>query len=314
MSIISHIEYLLMTHDCVIVPGIGAILCHGVAAHFDERTQMWLPPTRALSFNPELNHTDGLLAGSISRREGITMNAAAAKVRNECTRLKKQLEKEKFVSFGDAGSLLLNRENKLIYTPGDANWLSPDSMWLPSLSLKEVAKDDSGYGRRIAEEAERRRTRRLYGRVAAAVACIAVVLGLGWIVATNYYPQSFVQIASVAPINNVEIVEDEGFFNGEISDIAPSVILAQEPISMPQEPTASDCSDNKYILIVASLSSESEANKFLALYPDIKLGVINSEGRYRVYAAKGKTWDEAARAAYSPELSELFPLAWVCAL
>ena len=57
-----HIEILLLSNDCVIVPGLGGFMTHHVEAHFDERDYMFLPPLRTLGFNPQLNINDSLLA------------------------------------------------------------------------------------------------------------------------------------------------------------------------------------------------------------------------------------------------------------
>ena len=50
-----HIEILLLSNDCVIVPGLGGFMTHHIDARYDEQDNMFLPPLRTLGFNPQLN-------------------------------------------------------------------------------------------------------------------------------------------------------------------------------------------------------------------------------------------------------------------
>ena len=53
-----HIEILLLTNDCVIIPNFGGFMAHYRAAHFDERDNSFLPPTRTVGFNHALKLND----------------------------------------------------------------------------------------------------------------------------------------------------------------------------------------------------------------------------------------------------------------
>ena len=46
-----HIEILLLSNDCVIVPGLGGFMTHHVDARYDADDQMFLPPLRTLGFS-----------------------------------------------------------------------------------------------------------------------------------------------------------------------------------------------------------------------------------------------------------------------
>ena len=56
-----HIEILLLSNDCVIVPDLGGFMAHHLEAHYDEESQLFLPPQRTLGFNPQLKLNDSLL-------------------------------------------------------------------------------------------------------------------------------------------------------------------------------------------------------------------------------------------------------------
>lgn len=317
MSIIGHIEYLLQNHDCVIVPGIGALLAHSVPAYYDDNAERWCPPSRIVSFNPDLHRTDGLIASSVARRDGITMNAAAAKVRTEAERMRHSLEETRFLALGDAGSLRLTDDGRMLFTPGNIAWLSPSTMWLPELSLLR-AQDDPAVmaGRSIAEEAERRRRSLRVRRIAAAAACAAVVICLGWILSNNISNIPSIQLASLMPTEKAVELPCDGIFTDSINMSPPAVVLAQEPAAMEPSAPAIAASpmlgDGRYVLVVGSLSSAEDAQKFINQHRDIQLGLLEVDGRYRVYAAASNNWNEAAAAAALPSIAEKFHQAWVC--
>ena len=57
-----HIAKLLLDNDCVIVPGFGGFMAHHIAASYDEKSHIYLPPTRTVGFNPRLTMYDSVLA------------------------------------------------------------------------------------------------------------------------------------------------------------------------------------------------------------------------------------------------------------
>ena len=70
ISIVQHIEYLMMYNDCVVVPGWGALIANYAPSQLQGDTM--LKPRRSIGFNPSITHNDGLLATSIARRHGIS--------------------------------------------------------------------------------------------------------------------------------------------------------------------------------------------------------------------------------------------------
>ncbi len=80
IDLTAHIEYLLMNHDCVVAPGLGAFLAHETPARYDSESGQFMPPTRSLGFNQALTINDGLLAESVARRCGISLDSARAEI------------------------------------------------------------------------------------------------------------------------------------------------------------------------------------------------------------------------------------------
>lgn len=297
-----------MTHDCVIVPGIGALLAHRSPACYDEKARCWFPPVRAISFNPDLTRSDGLLAESLARRDGLSIDVAAAKVKSASESMRHELKTTGRLSFGSAGSLAMSVSGRMTFTPGDSVCLSPDLMWLPELALSIAKAEESGAGRRIAIEAERRRRSKRIWRTAAAAVCVAVFVALAWIVTNNISSLESIQFASVLPVENVTSSKSDGVFVGEISQAPAAVVLAKEP----EAPEPENQLEGKFLLIVASLASQQEAMRFIEQYSDIRMDYVEANGKFRVYAAAGDTWAEAAAAAKRPDIAARFEATWVC--
>ena len=56
-----HIERLLLTQDCVIVPGFGGFVIQAVNASYNAEKSMFVPMSKEVMFNTTLQHNDGLL-------------------------------------------------------------------------------------------------------------------------------------------------------------------------------------------------------------------------------------------------------------
>ena len=106
IDIAQHIEYLLMRHDCVVVPGLGAFLVNDEPARYVAETHSFLPPSRTIGFNPEVRHNDALLSGSISRRERVSLEAARNRLDMEVASLRCQLDVCGEVPIGNLGLLV----------------------------------------------------------------------------------------------------------------------------------------------------------------------------------------------------------------
>ncbi len=316
-KLIPHIEYLLQSHDCVIVPGLGAILAHCVAPCYDDENECWSAPSRVFSFNPDLSRTDGLLAGSIARREKISIEAASSIVRKEAEELLLSLDVNHQISLGNVGVLTMDDKGLLSFTPGDMPWLSPEYIWLPPVYIKPLKRASELV--KIHEKDELRKEwpyiLRRCGQVAA---CIAVMLTLGWIVVHNltYAPEE--QFASMLP----NVSSSESAAQHQQSSDAPVVLIMSNapkdevieniPVKEVVNKEKESESAPNYYLIVASLASQAEADKFLRQNSDIHLGILAKDGRYRIYAASGNTAEEVLAASKSSEIASRYPQSWVC--
>jgi len=127
-----HIEILLLSNDCVIVPDLGGFMTHHVEARYDDECQMFLPPLRTLGFNPQLKLNDSLLAQSYIEAYDISYPEAIRRIESEVHELKQHLENEGSYELNNLGLLSINDEGKMEFEPCEAGILTPSLYGLSS--------------------------------------------------------------------------------------------------------------------------------------------------------------------------------------
>lgn len=76
LRIITHIERLLLTHDCVILPKFGGFVLQTLPATYQEEEHLFRPMRKEVMFNVTLQHTDGLLSESYMQTYGVDYRKA----------------------------------------------------------------------------------------------------------------------------------------------------------------------------------------------------------------------------------------------
>ena len=368
--IIDHLEYLLRRHDCVTVPGVGALMVRHRPAMFDSRNPLvLLPPSRELVFNGALVESDGIIEASVSRRNGVSFEAAARIVSEEADSLCHQLK--------DFGTLMLGHLGELVYTGYGAIMFKPAavsgwdynyyglqplylrnadnvvrmpsgavhalkeevaSVTLPVSSIPQRCGDFSGDG--MQEEQKPGRMTRAFVGVAASLAVI-VTLALFFLnpIKIDNEPLK----ASIAPVDeaHAEPVENvEGCTSAETSSVSAEDPAAVQTVECPAQNVVlskprSDAADvvdtaaktakgehegqktsvaprfnaaDPFCVIVASFPEESQASQYLSENRGRMLGVLQQDGKYRVYAATGATYEDATAQKQMVEAHG----AWIC--
>lgn len=133
-----HIEILLLSNDCVIVPDLGGFMAHHVSARYDEDDEMFLPPLRTLGFNPQLKINDSLLAQSYVEAYDISYPEALQRIEDEVNELKMHLATEGSYELNDIGLLSMNEEGNYQFTPCEAGILSPSLYGLGAFEMKPL--------------------------------------------------------------------------------------------------------------------------------------------------------------------------------
>lgn len=295
--------------DCVIIPGIGALLAHRQCAQFDFDGQRVMPPYRAFSFNGRLTETDGALAYSVARAEGISLDAACDKVKAEAEAMKRQLMLDGQLSLGRVGTLAVDAETGAItFSAFAADALSVATAWLPVVEAKPAEVAEAPVETPV-------RPARHWTRIARIAASVAVLLGICFVASTPIVVDD-VLLASLAP-EMQSVATDELL---PLDDSEPVLKIAFDATVNDGRETADelsaarDASDavtqpapqGDYLVIVGSFTTREEAEAYVARKYGESGGVVEGNGRYRAYSASYATEPEATAAA-----SEIGN-AWAC--
>jgi nucleoid DNA-binding protein len=140
---VQFIRDLLYEHDCVIVPGFGALIGNYVPAHYDRVKSVFQPPAKQIGFNKRLNHNDGLLAGSISREKQIGYVDAKRIVDEFVASLNKRLQKGETVVFEGIGRFVPDKSKKITFEQDAGANFFLDSYGLSAFHISEREPEHS---------------------------------------------------------------------------------------------------------------------------------------------------------------------------
>ena len=140
MELERHIELLLLTNDCVIVPSLGGFMAHHVNARYDDKDGVFLPPSRTLGFNAQLDMSDTLLAQSYVDAYDLSFPEALARIEREVCQLKEEIERNGSCQLNDLGRLYVNGDGRYEFEPCEAGLLTPRLYALSSFEMLPLRK------------------------------------------------------------------------------------------------------------------------------------------------------------------------------
>lgn len=231
----AYIEQLLIRTDCVIVPDLGGfVVQHQSAKIIGERI---LPPQATVGFNPQLIHTDGLLANEYARQNDLTYREAAEEITRQITALKQTLQTENSISIGGIGTLHRNANGSLDFSPATATFL-PDNLGLQPLYLSPQTEKPVQLTVTLP-------SRSRFFRYAAACA-IGIVF---WCMAPHTEEPDYSDYAGLNPINWANILSEREA--AKVDTVASIPAECDETIQLLQEKR------HKYHIIVAALDKQA---------------------------------------------------------
>lgn len=135
-----HIEILLLSNDCVIVPDFGGFMAHHIDARYSQNDNLFLPPLRTIGFNPQLKLNDSVLAQSYIEAHDISYPEAMQKIETDVTELRKELETNGSYQMNDIGKIILTDNGRYEFEPCEAGLLTPALYGLNSFEFKTLAQ------------------------------------------------------------------------------------------------------------------------------------------------------------------------------
>lgn len=129
-----HIDFLLHSHDCVIVPGLGGFVVNSTDV---KKSGLWGldAPSFELLFNNKLTYNDGLLAESLMKTDNVSYDVAIKKIKAACDELKSRLAKDEEVEWENLGVFRTDKDGNAIFMP-NKDYVRPQFFGLSSASLK----------------------------------------------------------------------------------------------------------------------------------------------------------------------------------
>lgn len=131
-----HIDFLLHTHDCVIVPGLGGFVVNGTGV---EKNGLWGldAPSFEVLFNSKLTYNDGLLAESLMRTNDVSYDVAIKQIEKGCEELKNKLIEHGEVVWDNLGTFKAGKENSIIFL-ANKDYVRPQFFGLTNARFKPV--------------------------------------------------------------------------------------------------------------------------------------------------------------------------------
>ena len=317
-----HIEILLLSNDCVIVPDLGGFMGHHVDACYDEQDGVFVPPIRTLGFNPQLRMNDSLLVQSYIEAYDISYPEALRRIEGEVAELRSHLENEGSYELNDIGVLRLNDEGKLEFEPCEAGILTPELYGLGSIEMKPLAElRDEGQKAKVKEMPEEH----------------AITIKMSWLrnaVAVAAAVIAFLMLGT--PVENsskMTSLQQSAFITVPTAHHRPAAQQAQAPLSSPEgeadavqsgeesivSPSGEEVGGSSlyFCIVMASQVSERNANLFISQleekgFSDARILVSGNKHIRRV--VYGNYESEAEATATLKQLrteSRLFRETWI---
>lgn len=326
-SVAAHMEYLLREHNCVVLPGLGAFICNYEPAHFDaDNCNRLCPPGRRLAFNELIDNNDGLVASSISRRHGISFDAACRVISDEVGRIRRTLSDAGSLRFGRLGTLTVTGSGHLAFEPAQYSGINGYMFGLQPIRLQPVAHETpttllsvpsvpTSAPLRVKEHHRRRISVRTVAMSVAA--SLAVLLTVGMLLVPPIRTSQPTQTASIAPVPtethaieptvvSIPMPKEMPAKVVPVADARQTATVSDAPIAMPApvaavqpsdkpaaQPKPRFNADDAFCVIVASFPTRSQAESFVAAHSGKQLGILEKDAKFRVYGATGTTYNMA---------------------
>ena len=306
-KLIKNISKLIARNDCVIIPGVGAFLAHEVPASYNPEDKMFMPPHRALLFNPNIKVDDMLLLSEYLAGGKYSYSEALSALSKDTADFKKELSAKGTLRFGELGTFSMNVKGEFSFAPNPNGIDDPYNFGFEPLPLPLLSD---------LEKKEIVISHKSIRKYIAVAATIAVAFFLIAPFANRMFSSSDMQ-ASIADISvsakTMDVrTEQEPFVAVPVS-VATTLqesAVAEEPVTILESEAK-----EKHHIVIACFQSEKKAkmavDEFQLLHK-ADYTVLGEKNRYRVVYGSFMTPEEAYSSL--PAVKAVFADAWVYSL
>lgn len=296
ISMIEHIEYLMLSNDCVVVPGFGAFIAQYTSSNNCAQNSTFTSPKRSISFNASINHNDGLLANSIAKKALIPYAEALKQIEKSATICRQALSDGSEVPFGRLGFFISNAEGHIEFIPFHHEYANDDFFGLQSFSFPTLAE-------RNAQVATEETVSETYSEPE---------INIG---RRNWFSHKAVQIAAsivmlvclTFALSTPIIVDKPTHQLATLNVPTPTMpkhkVVKTEEISLQKQVEAASekkeaNSNGRYAIIICSLKKQSQVAQYFQENKDINpANVIKKNGYYMIYFNRGDNYQELVKEA-----------------
>lgn len=296
ISMIEHIEYLMLSNDCVVVPGFGAFIAQYTSSNNCAQNSTFTSPKRSISFNASINHNDGLLANSIAKKALIPYAEALKQIEKSTTICRQALSDCSEVPFGRLGFFISNAEGHIEFIPFHHELANDDFFGLQSFSFPTLAE-------RNAQVATEETVSETYSEPE---------INIG---RRNWFSHKAVQIAAsivmlvclTFALSTPIIVDKPTHQLATLNVPTPTMpkhkVVKTEEISLQKQVEAASekkeaNSNGRYAIIICSLKKQSQVAQYFQENKDINpANVIKKNGYYMIYFNRGDNYQELVKEA-----------------
>lgn len=317
-QLISHIEFLLHDHNCVIIPDFGGFVVNTIPPQRDGLASFDAPICE-LVFNRDLTHNDGLLAQSYMKTCGnVTFELAMQKIEQDIQELKRQLREERHLEMGKLGSFTMHDDKRFVYTPG--TFIRPALFGLNKAVLKPLIQMQP-----VVPLPKRENAQRLGRNVAVAAVSVAAVALLMFILpvsdstivrqsARMFAETGLLRSDKSQLVNKSEMATDLVANKVGKEEYPISSNELETPVTNAPEQNISDDLPKYYIVmgVYKGIESARKTTELLLNEGFHQTGWLERPDRIDVYAASFT--DESAARLYLKEVHKKFPRhndAWI---
>lgn len=296
ISMIEHIEYLMLSNDCVVVPGFGAFIAQYTSSNNCAQNSTFTSPKHSISFNASINHNDGLLANSIAKKALIPYAEALKQIEKSTTICRQALSDGSEVPFGRLGFFISNAEGHIEFIPFHHELANDDFFGLQSFSFPTLAE-------RNAQVATEETVSETY---------IEPEINIG---RRNWFSHKAVQIAAsivmlvclTFALSTPIIVDKPTHQLATLNVPTPTMpkhkVVKTEEISLQKQVEAASekkeaNSNGRYAIIICSLKKQSQVAQYFQENKDINpANVIKKNGYYMIFFNRGDNYQELVKEA-----------------
>lgn len=332
----THIAHLISHKRILAVGGLGVFERLCIPASYDSINHIITPPSVRIVFERSfVENSSPELLESLRRERSLCIGEAEAQIRTDAASIESMLYSHGRYQFGSAFTMTYNastgvvkcQQNDTFVDKNAYSWLAPILMQ-PLESSEQTTETKSTTKTNIPEEIHRNifsRTVRIAASSAAVIAVFAIVafvttfanrlgneIGIPTTASISTTTQPVVATPTLqTPTNEAPLVLVFRTPADAVDDTPATIRPTTRTAVSTSTPTTGT---GRYCLIVASLANRAEAEQFISQHStnDITLNLLESQGRFRVYAMEGIDAAGLTSEARASGLYDIYPQAWVC--